>query len=53
MSQTYIVSVNVDITYLVEAESEEDAVSAYSDGRIHALEDVCDWDTQSVRAVED
>ena len=48
----YEVIATVDITYSIEAESEEDAIQAYWDGRIHASKDYGDWDTQEVEAYE-
>ena len=51
-TRTYVVTATVEITYQVEAESSEDAHNAYYDGRIHASQDHCDWDTQEVYAVE-
>tara|TARA_Y100000361_G_scaffold30915_1_gene25787 strand:+ start:10235 stop:10435 length:201 start_codon:yes stop_codon:yes gene_type:complete len=48
----YEVVATVDITYSIEAESEEDAIQAYWDGRIHASKDYGDWDTQEVEAHE-
>ncbi len=51
-TRTYVVTATVVVTYQVEAESIEDAQNAYYDGRIHASQDHCDWDTQEVDAEE-
>mgnify|MGYP003134095236 CR=1 FL=1 len=48
----YTVTATVEITYVVEAEDEDDAIQAYWDGRIHAAKDYADWDTQEVEACE-
>ena len=48
----YEVIATVDISYFIEAESEEDAIQAYWDGRIHASKDCTDWDTTEVEAHE-
>jgi len=48
----YTVRATVDITYVVEADDEDDAIQAYWDGRIHAAKDCSDWDTQEVEAYE-
>ena len=48
----YTVTATVEITYLVEADDEDDAIQAYWDGRFHAANDYCEWDTQEVEARE-
>ena len=48
----YEVKATVDITYMIEADDEADAIEAYWDGRIHASNDYGDWDTQEVEAHE-
>mgnify|MGYP003139728689 CR=1 FL=1 len=48
----YRVTATVEITYVVEADDEDDAIRAYWDGRIHAANDYDDWDTQEVEASE-
>ena len=48
----YEVTATVDITYMIEADDEDDAIQAYWDGRIHASKDYGDWDTQEVEAHE-
>tara|TARA_Y100000768_G_C23624950_1_gene516806 strand:+ start:200 stop:358 length:159 start_codon:yes stop_codon:yes gene_type:complete len=48
----YEVKATVDITYMIEADDEDDAIQAYWDGRIHASKDYGDWDTQEVEAYE-
>ena len=48
----YEVVAKVEVTYVIEADDENDAIQAYWDGRIHASRDCTDWDTHKVEAYE-